>query len=53
MWVMALDWDGSVVHDLQRSDVPHTFVTGVRQRHGKVYLGSLTASTIAVIDLDV
>jgi sugar lactone lactonase YvrE len=51
MWVMALDWDGKVVHDLQRSDVPHTFVTGVRQRHGKVYLGSLTASTIAVLDL--
>ncbi len=51
MWAMAVDSDGRVVHDLQRPGDPHAFVTGVRRRNGKLYLGSLTASTVAVLDL--
>lgn len=46
-WVMAVDRDGAVVHDLQTSGGYH-MVTGVRERAGMLYLGSLAHGAIAV-----
>jgi sugar lactone lactonase YvrE len=51
MWAMAVDAEGRVVHDLQRRHGSHSFVTGVCRRDGKVYLGSLVSSTIAVLEV--
>lgn len=46
-WVVAVDRDGVVVHDLQTSGGYH-MVTGVRERAGTLYLGSLAHGAIAV-----
>jgi sugar lactone lactonase YvrE len=46
-WVMAVDRDGAVVHDLQTSGA-YPMVTGVRERDGTLYLGSLARGAIAV-----
>jgi sugar lactone lactonase YvrE len=51
VWVMAVDNSGKVVHDLQGPGDRFHLVTGVRERAGRVYLGSLVESAIAVIDL--
>lgn len=50
-WVMAVDGDGGVVADLQAPGDRYHLVTGVREHHGKVYLGSLAERSIAVFDL--
>jgi sugar lactone lactonase YvrE len=47
-WVMAYDYDGRVVHDLQAPDAGYPFVTGVAERNGQLAFGSLYASSIAV-----
>lgn len=47
-WVMAVDSDGAVVHDLQTSGGAYPMVTGVRERDGTLYLGSLANGAIAV-----
>lgn len=47
-WVMAIDGDGAVVHDLQAPGRAYPMVTGVRQHEGKLYLGSLAKGAIAV-----
>jgi len=49
-WVMAVDADGRVVHDLQGSHGYH-MVTGVREHDGNLYLGSLTDSAVATVSL--
>jgi sugar lactone lactonase YvrE len=51
LWVLAVDATGSVVHDLQGPGDRYTFVTGVREHGGRLYLGSLTQHAIAVLDL--
>jgi sugar lactone lactonase YvrE len=51
LWVLALDPAGAVVHDLQAPGDAYHFVTGVREHHGKVYLGSLVECAVAVLDL--
>ncbi len=48
VWVLAVDFDGSVVHDLQTPGVDFSMVTGVVEYEGTLYLGSLTESAIAV-----
>jgi outer membrane protein assembly factor BamB len=50
--VLALDDAGAVVHD--RSFEPRDFhmVTGVREHHGRVWLGSLQEAAVAWFDLD-
>jgi hypothetical protein len=47
MWVQAYDADGRLVHDLQTEDETFRMVTGVRERDGAVWLGSLTEPAIA------
>ncbi|MFE3544703.1 SMP-30/gluconolactonase/LRE family protein [Nocardia sp. NPDC059177] len=47
-WVLALDFDGTVVHDLQRDGTDFAMVTAVAERDGTLYLGSLSESAVAV-----
>jgi sugar lactone lactonase YvrE len=49
-WVMAVDVNGRVVRDLQGRHGYH-MVTGVRERDGRLYLGSLTDSAVATVTL--
>lgn len=48
--VIALDDDGRVVHDLSADPTAYHMVTGVRQHEGRVWLGSLEESAVAVLD---
>ena len=50
VWVIAVDADGRVVHDLQAPGDRYHMVTGVRERAGRVYLGSLVEPAVAVFD---
>lgn len=49
VWAMALDENGDVVHDLQGPGERFFMVTGVRERDGELYLGSLTDTAIAAL----
>jgi sugar lactone lactonase YvrE len=51
VWVQAFDLDGNLVHDLQTEHPSLYMVTGVRERDGRVWVGSLKASAIGLIDL--
>lgn len=50
-WVMAVDRDGRVVHDLQSSSVDYSMVTSVVRCGSQLILGSVTESALAIIDL--
>lgn len=50
-WVQAFDFTGALVHDLQREGEEYAMVTGVAERDGTLYLGSLTEPAIAVTEL--
>ncbi|MBB5911490.1 sugar lactone lactonase YvrE [Nocardia transvalensis] len=47
-WVQAFDFTGALVHDLQREGDDYALVTGVAERDGTLYLGSLAESSVAV-----
>ncbi|WP_433621120.1 SMP-30/gluconolactonase/LRE family protein [Nocardia sp. CA-120079] len=47
-WVMAVDFDGTVVHDLQAEGTDYAMVTGVVEHDGILYLGSLTETAVGV-----
>jgi sugar lactone lactonase YvrE len=49
--VLAFDDTGRTVHDLRLDPTGYHFVTGVREHDGRVWLGSLEESAIAVLDL--
>ncbi|RNL79585.1 SMP-30/gluconolactonase/LRE family protein [Nocardioides marmorisolisilvae] len=49
--VMAFDDDGRCVHDLTADATGFHMVTGVREHHGQVWLGSLEEPAVAVISL--
>jgi sugar lactone lactonase YvrE len=49
-WVMAVDPDGRVVHDLQGRH-GYNMVTGVREHGGTLYLGSLVDTSVAAVPL--
>jgi sugar lactone lactonase YvrE len=51
VWVLAYDADGTLVHDLQGPGTKYHMVTGVREHHGAVWLGSLVDTAIAVLNL--
>jgi len=51
-FVLGLDLEGNVVHNLQDVSGRVAVTTGVRAAHGKLYIGSLTEPTIAVLDMD-
>jgi sugar lactone lactonase YvrE len=46
-WVQAFDSAGQLVHDFRWDDGSYSFVTGVCEHEGKVYLGSLIEPAIA------
>ena len=50
LWVQAFDATGEVIHDLQDAGRAYHMVTGVREHHGRLYLGSLVGRSIAVLD---
>lgn len=50
-WVLAYDFGGSVVHDLQSPDADYPLVTGVAERDGVLVLASLYAPAVAVTTL--
>jgi hypothetical protein len=49
--VMAFDDDGKLVHDRQLSPERFHMVTGVREHHGTVWLGSLAEPAVACFEL--
>jgi sugar lactone lactonase YvrE len=49
--VQAYDDAGTLVHDLDLPTDDYSFVTGVREHQGRVWLGSLEQPAIAVVDL--
>ena len=49
--VQAYDDTGRLVHDVELPPDEYSFVTGVREHDGRVWLGSLHQSAIAVVDL--
>lgn len=51
VWVQAYRPDGVLVHDFQDTRTGLTMVTGVRERDGEVWLGSLTGTAIASFSL--
>ncbi|WP_245664009.1 SMP-30/gluconolactonase/LRE family protein [Nocardia arthritidis] len=48
VWVMAVDFEGEVVHDLQMEGTDYSMVTGVVEQDGVLYLGSLRERAVAV-----
>lgn len=48
VWAMAFDFDGALVHDLQREGTDYGMVTAAAEHDGALYLGSLSESAIAV-----
>ena len=49
--VQAYDDTGRLVHDLDADASEYHFVTGVREHHGQVWLGSLQEAALAVLSL--
>jgi sugar lactone lactonase YvrE len=50
-WVQAVTATGELVHDLQARVDGFSMVTGVREHHGVVWLGSLHGQAIAAFDV--
>jgi sugar lactone lactonase YvrE len=49
VWVMGVDANGQVVHDISYPGDSYHMVTGVREVDGVLYLGSLVESAIAIL----
>lgn len=47
VWVIAVNDQGEIIHDLQGTHERFSMVTGVREHEGTVYLGSLLGDTLA------
>ncbi|GAA4750769.1 SMP-30/gluconolactonase/LRE family protein [Gordonia alkaliphila] len=52
VWVIAFDFDGTVVHDVKPADVDYTFVTSVAERDGVLYFGTIVDNAIGVYALN-
>lgn len=50
-WALAVDGAGRTVHDLRTGGPDYSFVTGVRELDGRLWLSSLTGTALAVLDL--
>ena len=50
-WVVGIDGEGDVIHNLQASGERFHYVTGVREHDGRLYLGSLVEPGIATVAL--
>ena len=46
--MLAVSFDGEIVHDLQKPGDDYSFVTSVIERDGTLYLGSLHDQAIGV-----
>lgn len=46
--MLAVDFEGTVVHDLQTEGTDYSMVTGMVEHEGTLYLGSLTESALAI-----
>lgn len=51
VWVYALSAAGEVVHDLQGPGDRFHVVSGVREHHGTVFMGSVVGDLVGVFDL--
>lgn len=51
VWVRALNDNGDVVHDLFGTDDNFFMVTGVREHEGTLFLGSLTTSSLGLVEV--
>jgi sugar lactone lactonase YvrE len=50
-WALAVDQDGTVVHDLRGWNIGYHEVTSVREHDGKLYLASIDEPALACLDL--
>jgi sugar lactone lactonase YvrE len=50
-WALAIDVNGTIVHDLRAWNVGYHEVTAARVHDGKLYLASVDATALAVTDL--
>jgi len=50
-WVVGIDGEGRVRHNLQGPGTDYHYVTGVREHDGRLFLGSLVESSIGIVDL--
>jgi hypothetical protein len=48
-WVMAVDLDGTVVHDLRTSDGSYGFVTAAAERNGTLVASGLHEDDVVVL----
>ncbi|MGH3327500.1 MAG: SMP-30/gluconolactonase/LRE family protein [Streptomycetales bacterium] len=51
VWALAFDGTGQIVHDLQGPSRRFRMVTGVRERAGQLFLGSLVDDAVAVLNV--
>ena len=51
VWVQAYDQDGRLVHDLRTGHPDLFLATGVRERDGQIWIGSVEASALGRINL--
>lgn len=51
--VLGVDADGTIVHDYSGEIDNFHMLTGVREHHGRLYLGSLVENTIATTPMEV
>ena len=51
-WVMAFAADGRLVHFLEGDPNDYHYVTGVRERDGRVWLGSINEDALGYFDLE-
>lgn len=50
-WVVGLDADGEIRHNLQGPGRSYHYVTGVREHEGRLYLGSLVEASVGMVDM--
>ncbi len=52
VWVIAFDFDGTLVHDIRPDGIDYTFVTSVAERDGVLYFGTIVDNALGVLTLD-
>lgn len=51
VWALGLGFDGEIVHDVHIDDPDFSFVTGVVERDGVLYFGTIMHDAIGVLDV--
>ena len=52
VWVLGIDFDGTVARDIRLDDVDYSFATSVVERDGTLYLGTIQHDALGVVGLD-